>query len=304
MTTLTPAAATALFRDPPARHVDVGDGAVALRTVGRGPDALFVHGWPVSGATWRRLLPSLAPHLTCHVVDLVGSGHSRFDRETRIDLARHVEDVRAVRDALDVDEVAVVGHDSGGLVARHALAGDARVRAMALLDTEQPQGLTWRFAQFLWMARVPGFEHVLAWAAMQRRLRRSPLLLGDCFADPTHLDGEFEELFLAPLREEPLRRWACGELARRFDTRLVGALAEVHARIDVPVQLVWGEADPFFPVARARQMAATFADAALHVVDGAKLFVHEERPAEVARAVIPTLLGERRPHASPVASSP
>ena len=34
----------------------------------------------------------------------------------------------------------MVGHDSGGLIARHALVGDPRLRAMALLDTEQPAG--------------------------------------------------------------------------------------------------------------------------------------------------------------------
>jgi pimeloyl-ACP methyl ester carboxylesterase len=31
----------------------------------------------------------------------------------------------------------------------------------------------------------------------------------------------------------------------------------------------------------------------LHVVKGAGLFSHEERPAEVAEALLPTLLGQR-----------
>ena len=61
----------------------------------------------------------------------------------------------------------------------------------------------------------------------------------------------------------------------------------------MPVQLVWGEGDPFFPLAWAREMVDTFADARLHVVAEAKLFAHEERPAEVAEAILPTLLGTR-----------
>lgn len=71
------------------------------------------------------------------------------------------------------------------------------------------------------------------------------------------------------------------------------ALGDVHARLDVPVQLVWGERDPFFPVAWAREMVGGFPDARLHVVEGARLFAHEERPEEVARALLPVLTGGR-----------
>lgn len=184
---------------------------------------LLVHGWPVSGATFRRLLPHLAPHVTCHVIDLVGSGHSRFDRSTPIDLARHIVSIERVVDALGVNELAVVGHDSGGMMARHAMAGDPRLRAMALIDTEQPQGFNWRFRQFLAMTRLPGFETMFAWVVMRRWLRRNAFLLGDCFEDRTLLDGEFEE--------------------------------------------------------------------SLCVIPSARLFSHEERPAEVAQAILPTLLG-------------
>ncbi|MCB9752373.1 MAG: alpha/beta hydrolase [Myxococcales bacterium] len=290
MQSITPADALHLFHAAPQRYLDVGDGAVAYRRVGAGPDVLFVHGWPASGATFRGLLPALAPHVTCHLLDLVGAGQSRFDRGTRVDLRRHIADVRAVVDALGLDDIAVVAHDSGGLIARHALAGDPRVRSMALVSTEQPQGLNWRFRQFLLMAKLPGFEHALSWAASRRRLRRSPYLLGDCFHDRALLDGEFEALYLAPLRDDPARRWAAGEFGRNFDPQLVRELAEVHARITAPVQLVWGEDDPFFPVARAREMVSTFPNAQLRVVPRAKLFVHEERPAEVAAAILPTLL--------------
>ncbi len=290
MTTLSPTDADNLFRTPPQRHIDVGAGSVAYRRVGTGPDVLFVHGWPANSATFRGLLPHLAPHVTCHLIDLVGAGHSRFDRETPISLQRNVTSVARVIDALGLRRFAAVGHDSGGMIVRHAVAGDARLRAMALVDTEQPQGLGWRFRQFLAMGRLPGFEHALAWAAMRPGVRKNKFLLGDCFADRSLLGGTFEEFVLLPLRDDRQRRWAAGQLIRSWDTRFVDELAEVHSRINVPVQLVWGEDDPFFPLAWAKQMVETFADAALHVIPDAKLFVHEERPAQVAEAILPTLL--------------
>ena len=224
----------------------------------------------------------------------MGSGQSRFDRSTKIDLHQHIRSIRIVIDALQLEDYAVVGHNSGGMMARHAVAGDARLRSMGLINTEQPQGLNARFRQFLAMSRLPGFEHMLAWAGMRRGLRSNKFLLGDCFCDRSLLGGTFEEFVLAPLKNDPERRWAAGQLIRAWDSRLVDELASVHAKIDVPVQLVWGEDDPFFPIAWAREMVGTFADARLHVVQGAKLFSHEEKPQEVAGALVPVLTAVSR----------
>lgn len=286
---LTRDGAAELFRRPPHRHLAVGQGEVAYRRVGTGPDVLFVHGWPVSGATFRTLLPHLTPYTTCHVLDLVGAGSSRFGPDTAVSIHHHVDAVRRVLDLLDLQDVAVVAHDSGGLIARYALAGDPRVRAWGLIDTEQPQGLSWRFRQFLLAPRLPGFEAAFGRVLGSPRLRRHKLLLGGAFADPGLLDGEFDEFFLRPLANDPARRAAAVALLKTFDVELVDELAALHARIDVPVTLVWGASDPFFPVDRARQMVGGFPDAHLTVVDDASLFVHEERPREVAHALLPAL---------------
>lgn len=292
---LTPHDALALFQNAPQRYIPVGDGGeVAYRRVGRGPDVLFVHGWPVSGATFRDLLPYLSPHVTCHLLDLVGAGQSRFIAgQTPIDLAHHIGAVRRVVDVLGLDDFSVVGHDSGGLIARHALGPDDRVRSMVLCDTEQSAGLHWRFRQFLWMGYVPGFATLLAHIVNRPTLRRLPMFLGGCFHDDTHLRGPFSELFLEPLNTDRRRRWAAGQLVKTFDVRRVDELAALHAQMQMPVKLVWGEHDPFFPVAWAREMVDTFPRASLEIVPEAKLYVHEERPREVARAILPTLLLER-----------
>ncbi|MAT03533.1 MAG: alpha/beta hydrolase [Acidimicrobiaceae bacterium] len=292
-TVTTAAEAAALFRRPPDRHIAAGAvagaGKVAVRTVGTGPDVLFVHGWPVTGATYRTLLPHLAPHVTCHVIDLVGAGSSEYDDSTPLSVDGHIAAVRRVVDEFGLDDVAVVGHDSGGMIVRHALAGDERVRAMVLIDTEQPSGLSWRFKAFLAGRHLPGYGRALGWLVGRPRLRRLPLVLGGAFDDNALLDGEFDEFFLRPISTNPTGRKAAIRLLDSFDTAHVYALAEVHRRIDVPVHLVWGEHDPFFPVAAARDMVGTFPDARLTVIEGASLFSHEERPAAVAEAILPTL---------------
>ena len=292
MTTLTAAEASDLFRREPDRFLDVGAGEAACRVVGTGPDVLFVHGWPVSSATFRQLLPHLADHVTCHLIDFPSAGSSRFDADTPMSIAQHIETVRRVVDLLELDHVAVVGHDSGGMIARHAMVGDPRLRAMGLINTEPPDP-SWRFKSFIASRHLPGLSAGLGWVAGKPRIVRSRAVFGDAFVDRSLLGGEFAEFFLAPLHESRLHRDAAVKLLRSFDMRHVTELADIHRRIDVPVQLVWGDKDPFFPVDRARAMVAGFPDAQLAVIAGAGLFSHEERPAEVANALLPTLTGTR-----------
>ncbi len=291
MTTKPPLTATAaadLFRSAPDRMLDVGAGEVAVRSVGTGPDVLFIPGWPVSGATFRRLLPHLVEHVTCHVIDLPSAGSSRFDANTPLSIEQHIATVKRVVDLLELESVAAVGHDSGGLIARYALAGDPRLRSMGLINTE-PLTVGWRFKAFVAGRHVPGYGALLGWVAGNQRVRRNPLAFGGAFSDSSLLDGEFDEFFLRPLSEDSARSQAAARVLKSFSMRFIRELPAIHAKIDVPVQLVWGAEDPFFPPAYAEQMVGSFPDAELSVIEGAGLFSHEERPAEVAAALLPAL---------------
>jgi haloalkane dehalogenase len=286
--------ASDLFRREPDRFLDVGAGEAAHRCVGTGPDVLFLHGWPVSSATFRLLLPHLVDHVTCHLVDFPSAGWSRFDADTPVSIAHHIVSTRRVVDVLGFDDVAIVGHDSGGMIARHAMVGDPRLRALCLIDSELADP-GWRFRSLVAARHLPGLAAGLGLVAGSRRIRRSRLVFGDAFADPTLLDGDFDEFFLQPLRASAARRDAAAAVLRSFDMRLVTELAAIHPQIGVPVQLVWGAEDRFFPVDRARSMVDEFPDAHLTVIERAGLFAHEERPEDVARAMLPTLIGTRRP---------
>jgi len=66
----------------------------------------------------------------------------------------------------------------------------------------------------------------------------------------------------------------------------VDALARDHSRLGMPVQLIWDADNPTFPVALAHEMVRQFPDARLAEIPGARLLVHEEKPAEVARVVL------------------
>ena len=79
------------------------------------------------------------------------------------------------------------------------------------------------------------------------------------------------------------RRVASGEVLHE--------LAEVHRQITRPGAAGVGRPRSLLLLAWARQMGTTFPNARLAVIEGDGLLFHEERPAEVAQALLPTLLG-------------
>jgi pimeloyl-ACP methyl ester carboxylesterase len=283
----------------PARVLDVGGGRIASWRFGRGPNVVFIHGWPLHAATFRRIVPRLARSFTCHLLDLPGAGQSTPGPGAPIGLLAHARTVHAAVDALGLEDYAIVAHDSGGFVARHVAADDARVRGLVLGGTEIPGHTPWLVAMYAMIARMPGGARAVQTVLRSRTLRTSALGFAGCFEDPRFAEGEFHELFVLPLLRSRRASDDALALLRGIASRVIDELADVHRRIDVPVDLIWGVDDPFFPLAKAKGMASQFGGRTrLHEIPGAKLFAHEDHPlafASIAEEALASCFAEARP---------
>jgi pimeloyl-ACP methyl ester carboxylesterase len=273
-------------RDP----IDVGHSRLAYYRAGRGPDLVFVHGWPLHAATFRHVVARLEDRYTCHLFDLPGAGATVTTRESPVDLLAHVGTVRAAIDKLGLKSYAFVAQDSGGFIARKVAADDPRARALVLGNTELPDHVPWQVVAYMLLGKLPGARGLFRAVLRPRFMRHSPLGFGGCFEDVRYADGEFHELFVRPLLEsDDAMRGAVQLLVSTRKSYLAG-LREVHGKIRVPVQLVWGDKDPFFPIDRARRMVSEFGGPATLVeIPGGKLFAHEDRADDFARAARPFL---------------
>jgi pimeloyl-ACP methyl ester carboxylesterase len=268
--------------------IQLSDGKLAYWRCGRGPDVVFVHGWPLHSATFRHLAPALAQQFTLHFFDLPGCGKSEW--RGRHGLDANAAAVRAAVDKLRLERYALVGHDSGGASARLIAADDARVQALVLGNTEIPFHRPWLVDFYAWAARRPGLAALIFASLRWSWLRRSPLAFGGLFTDPAYVDGEFGALFVRPLLTD--RDVARGQmqLLLTLDQRMIDSLPLVHAHIHAPVLCIWGPRDPFFPLAKARAMLPEFAGgASLVEIPDAKLFAHEDHAEEFAAAAAPFL---------------
>lgn len=266
-----------------------GNGArLAYRVVGTGPALVLVHGYPVHGETWRKLLPELARRFTCYVPDLPGLGLTEWRAETDFTFHGHAKNLRRWIDGLGLQSYDLLAHDTGATVARCLADTDGdRVGHLAIINTEMPGHRPPWIPLYRHLAALPGASTNFGLLMRQRWFRRSPLGFGGCFVNRDLIEGDFHARFIAPLLASSQRMQGSLRYLRGIGWDVVDGLREMHTRLHMPVQLLWGTDDPTFPLELGRAMASQFPTPAEFVpIPGAALLPHEEQPALVLRPLL------------------
>jgi pimeloyl-ACP methyl ester carboxylesterase len=90
--------------------------SIAYEVRGEGEPALvFIHGWCCDRSYWKEQLPHFAEKYKVVAIDLAGHGESGLDRKEWT-MGAFGEDVVAVVNKLNLDQVVLVGHSMGGFV--------------------------------------------------------------------------------------------------------------------------------------------------------------------------------------------
>jgi pimeloyl-ACP methyl ester carboxylesterase len=277
----------------PVERIDCGDAVLALRRFGSGPPLLLVHGFPLHGYTWRRLLPELSRRHTCLVVDLAGMGDADWNTASDMSWQGHAHRLKLLADRLGLVQYDVMAQDTGASIARYlALEDGARVRRLILINTEIPGHRPPWIVPYQWMARhLPGAAAGFRLLMGRNWFLRSPMGFGGCFCDLNLIEGGFRREFVTRYVDSAKATAGMLHYLAGFYWDSVDALRRRHAELQMPVLLLWGEDDPTFPVALARDMAAQIPGCRFVGVPEAKLLVQEERPEVVAAAAL-EFLGE------------
>jgi non-heme chloroperoxidase len=121
--------------------VTTADGTqIYYRDWGAGPPVLFSHGWPLSADAWDVQMLFLGQH-GYRVIAHDRRGHGRSGQPWNgNDMDTYADDLATLIEALDLRDVALVGHSTGGGEVAHYIGrhGTARVARAVLLGAVPP----------------------------------------------------------------------------------------------------------------------------------------------------------------------
>jgi len=265
---------------------------------------LLLHGFGASWRHWRHTIPALsAAGFEVHALDLLGfgasakppsqlSGEDPLEGAVRygFDLwAELVVDYRNAR--IGPGALQLVGNSIGGVVALNAarmLKTQGRPpEQVVLIDCAQRALDGKRLAELPPLQR---WSRPLLMATVRQRwliqtlfqlLARPAVVrqvLAQAYPSGANVDQELVDLLVAPSRDPGAPESFRG-FVNLFNDRLA---PDLLAELNLPVRMLWGEADPWEPVAEAQRWADTYPCVQeLRVLPGLGHCPHDEAPQVV-----------------------
>jgi pimeloyl-ACP methyl ester carboxylesterase len=265
------------------RSVETPSGRISYLEQGTGPTALFVHGVLLNGYLWRHQLTELSDIRRCIAVDLLAHGDTEIAPGQDVSVTANAEMIRQFLDALNIDQVDLVGNDSGGGITQifAALYPD-RVRSLTLTDCDTHDN--WppeAFKPFLAMAAGGGLRGTLDVMLSDKSVYRSPQALGPAYEQPERLTDDSIETYLRPFVKTHQRTRDLEHFLAAFDNQHTLAVEDRLKKLTAPTLIVWGTDDIYFDVKWSHWLAENIPGVRRRVeLKGARIFFPEERAEE------------------------
>jgi len=264
------------------RTLDLPGGRVRVHEIGRGPTIVFVHGLLVNANLWRKVVARLSPDFRCVTLDLPLGSHVEplgGDDLTPPGLAALVCDAL---DALELEDVTLVGNDTGGAISQIAVTTrPERIGRLVLTPCDYrdvfPPKL---FKPLLALARVPGATKGVLNSLRPRAARRLPPAFGWLTKRP--IDAQAEDSYvLAALADDAILA-ELNDVLGGIDPRYTNEAADRLPGFDRPALLAWASEDKFFRDGIPEALASTLPNARLEWIDDSYTFVAEDQPERLA----------------------
>ncbi len=228
---------------------------------------LFAHGWPLSADAWDGQMLFFA-QAGYRVIAHDRRGHGRSDQPaTGNDMDNYADDLAAVIEALDLNNLILVGHSTGGgeishYVGRH---GTARVAKMVLVGAVPPiMAKTEAYPGGLPIELFDGIRNGVAANRSQFYLDLTTPFYGFNREGVTANEGLRQGFWAQGMAGSILGQYLCIHEFSEVD------YTEDLKAIDVPTLIIHGDDDQIVPIGNSGELSARIVkDAALLVYEGA-----------------------------------
>jgi pimeloyl-ACP methyl ester carboxylesterase len=275
---------TTTAHSPRRTEIDLPAGRIRYRESGRGKPVVFVHGYLVDSRLWDGVVDALGERCRCLAPDWpIGAQPMAMKPEADLSPYGIAATIASFLEQLDLEDVTIVGNDSGGamsqvLVTRHP----ERIGRMLLTncDTHEnfPPG---PFKAMPPIAKLPGGMRALSAPFRIGALSRAAFKP----FSKRGLPAELVRSWMEPGLNDPdvmrdLRKVTIG-MHKRYTLEA----AERLGGSQLPILLAWAPGDRFFPIRYAERLAGEAGNARLVEIEGAATFVPFDQPQRVAEQI-------------------
>jgi pimeloyl-ACP methyl ester carboxylesterase len=240
------------------------------------PSIVLIHGFANSQQSFRRIAPYLEKDYHVVALDLPGFGLSAKPVDHDYGNESQAQAVTAMIAALKLDSVIVGGHSLGGALALRVALTAPNIRGLILFNP----GIITTGVPAITEYLVFPMQRLSAKTFGEREFRES--FLKSSYVDPSIItDDVLDELMLGP-RSEGYIEGTTALMGYYQPSNEIPLLAKVR----VPTLIIWGAMDKRKPAGEAEQLRDAIADSRLIKIENAGHYVHEEKPAEAAQAII------------------
>jgi haloalkane dehalogenase len=251
---------------------------------GAGPSILLCHGNPTWSFLYRNIIRALRDRFRCIAVDYLGFGLSERPDGYGYTIEEHARTVGELVDHLGLEDLVVMGQDWGGPIGTTVAVDRAdRIRGLAL-------GNTWFWpsdaVSFKVFSKVMG-SAPLQWLILERNFFVERLLPAGMARrlTPAEMDHYRRVQPTSQARrgvaEMPKQILAARPLLERLSREVPAVLGTK------PALLVWGMKDlAFRPGTMLPRMRETFPDHVVVELPGARHYIQEDVPVEIAEAIV------------------
>lgn len=281
------------------RQATIHGRRVAYRVAGDGPAVVLIHGMAGTSETWLPIMPRLTGSGTILAPDLPGHGASA-NPSGDYSLGALAASIRDLLVTLGHNRATIVGHSLGGGVAmQFAYQFPERCERLALVSSG---GLGREVSRLLRALALPGSEYLLAVGCAPRVVDAGTAVvgwLGKLGLRPVPAAADVWRSY-SSLGNREARAAFIRTLRTVVDVggQRVSARDRLYLTAGMPTLIVWGDRDPFIPVAHAHAAHEAMPGSRLEIFDGSGHYPHCDAPERFA-ALIAEFIGSTTPAAIP-----
>jgi pimeloyl-ACP methyl ester carboxylesterase len=265
------------------QSVSTPSGRISYSDLGTGPVALFVHGVLLNSYLWRHQQETLSDVRRTIAIDLLAHGDTEIRSDQNVSVTANAKMLCEFLDALAINQVDIVGNDSGGGISQIFCAlYPERVRSLTLTNCDTHDN--WppiAFQPFVAMVKAGGLRKTLEAMLSNKAIYGSPEALGPAYEHPEKVSDDTIERYLRPLVATEQRTRDLERFVNAFDNRHTVAIEPKLRTLNAPTLIVWGTDDVYFDVKWSHWLSKTIPGTKRRVeFEGARIFFPEERPED------------------------